>query len=63
LLKGVALLDSKPAGIASMTTVGMARFQSTVLASRMGSLKRSGGTWPGMASAEYTSCGSPHVGQ
>jgi len=60
---GDAPLESKPAGTASINTKGMARFQSTEAASRMGSVNRSAGACPGTFSAEYWSCGRPHLGQ
>jgi hypothetical protein len=63
MLTGENSEQSTPAGTASAKHTRMARFQSTILASRTGSFQRSGGGWPGTFSAEYNNCGSPQVGQ
>jgi len=52
---GDTILESSPAGTASIRAARNAAFQSMVLASRMASVQCSGGACPGTASAEYTS--------
>jgi hypothetical protein len=63
MLTGENKEQSSPAGTASATAARMACFQSTVLASRTGSLHRSGGGCPGVPSAAYSNCGKPQAGQ
>ncbi|MGD0789463.1 MAG: hypothetical protein ABR898_15905, partial [Terracidiphilus sp.] len=62
-LNGDGTLEKSPAGIASITAIRRASFQSTLLASRTASSQRTGWACPGAAPAEYTSCGKPQAGQ